>query len=536
MADSNDRTTDKETETDDSSPLTTREEPIVDPEVATGSQDAEGAVGGPSTTPQVPTNEPGRIGGYKRSTIGSNIYFNVDPRSQAGYSLYPDFNRGPPMNINPTPEVDPRLVYHPNVNFHRGSQGYGSSFGYSAPEVNVPGLAQSIDAGFAQGPSTSVAPVNVQGFAPGFIPGVSQNDPSRRSTIHPSRADMRINSDDSEIIPGSSSTVKPIMFLQAMQRWDITFSGALGEDVELFLSRIQEGLDLLGVNEDTLLKTLPFLLKGGALVWYRARVKNFATWQQVRLAFRSRFADPDYQIALREEISRRTQAEGEPIGEYLACMNGLFDRTDPSWTEWERVRYAHRGMHPAYRIAISLTDTLTMNQLESLAIRHEQVWRSLKERRAPPLPEESMCPAYAYAGPRTHNTQFYPYVTSRPSRANVQLVQQEYDYEIETLEAMQSRSSQKKTGNLPTNVLPTPVPFYPTNPVAPALAPVSVPVPQATGIVQKNSVNPNCWNCSKSGHLFRFCPEPRRRFCFKCQAPGVTSVNCPRCNQGNAQQ
>jgi hypothetical protein len=38
-----------------------------------------------------------------------------------------------------------------------------------------------------------------------------------------------------------------------------------------------------------------------------------------------------------------------------------------------------------------------------------------------------------------------------------------------------------------------------------------------------------CWNCSKTGHLFRDCSEPHRRRCFKCHHPNVTVRNCPNC-------
>lgn len=43
-----------------------------------------------------------------------------------------------------------------------------------------------------------------------------------------------------------------------------------------------------------------------------------------------------------------------------------------------------------------------------------------------------------------------------------------------------------------------------------------------------------CWNCDKTGHRHRLCPEPRRRFCYGCRASGVTKRECPHCNKGNS--
>ncbi|CAD6243211.1 GSCOCG00012651001-RA-CDS, partial [Cotesia congregata] len=74
------------------------------------------------------------------------------------------------------------------------------------------------------------------------------------------------------------------------------------------------------------------------------------TWEDIVSALRCRFADSDYQLSLREEISNRTQAQEESVSQYLACMNGLFARTDPPWSEAKKVKYAHRNMLPSFQL------------------------------------------------------------------------------------------------------------------------------------------------------------------------------------------
>lgn len=43
-----------------------------------------------------------------------------------------------------------------------------------------------------------------------------------------------------------------------------------------------------------------------------------------------------------------------------------------------------------------------------------------------------------------------------------------------------------------------------------------------------------CWNCSKSGHSYLYCPvRIETPFCFKCGQPGVLTPDCPKQHMGN---
>lgn len=41
---------------------------------------------------------------------------------------------------------------------------------------------------------------------------------------------------------------------------------------------------------------------------------------------------------------------------------------------------------------------------------------------------------------------------------------------------------------------------------------------------------PGCWNCRSMDHKMGQCPQPRRRFCFRCGTGGVSVRDCTRCN------
>jgi hypothetical protein len=46
-----------------------------------------------------------------------------------------------------------------------------------------------------------------------------------------------------------------------------------------------------------------------------------------------------------------------------------------------------------------------------------------------------------------------------------------------------------------------------------------------------SSRNITCWNCKKTGHLNRDCPNPRKMHCYRCGAPDVTIRTCPKCSR-----
>lgn len=37
-----------------------------------------------------------------------------------------------------------------------------------------------------------------------------------------------------------------------------------------------------------------------------------------------------------------------------------------------------------------------------------------------------------------------------------------------------------------------------------------------------------CWNCRKTGHIFRDCRSPKQIFCFSCENVGKTTRNCDK--------
>ncbi|EFN68535.1 hypothetical protein EAG_09967, partial [Camponotus floridanus] len=99
----------------------------------------------------------------------------------------------------------------------------------------------------------------------------------------------------------------------------LKFSDSRGEDAETFLLRIEEDRELVPVTDEDILRCLPFFLTGIALYWFRSKRNRLSDWNSFKEAWRTRFGDPDFQFALREEIMRRTQGKHESVADFFVC-------------------------------------------------------------------------------------------------------------------------------------------------------------------------------------------------------------------------
>lgn len=196
-------------------------------------------------------------------------------------------------------------------------------------------------------------------------------------------------------------------------------------------------------------------------------------------------------------------------------------------------------MLPAYRLIIPITPYLTMERLENQAALQERAFNSANDYRPPPNPEDALCPAFAYVAPKGKHG---PYYSSRNPAEAVRAIQCEEDehseFPTELLEAILNKRRSGRANNynstteskfeVGTNNNNNTTAFSKLpEPIAAAIA---TPTP-----VRKETTDARCWNCEQQGHVHRNCTAPRRRFCYSCRHPGVTSRTCPKCNAGKAE-
>ncbi|XP_011859224.1 PREDICTED: uncharacterized protein LOC105556732 [Vollenhovia emeryi] len=296
-----------------------------------------------------------------------------------------------------------------------------------------------------------------------------------------------------------------------MRKWNLKFSGARGEDAETFLLRIEEGCDLVPVSDEDILRCLPFFLTGIALHWFRGRRDRLTTWNAFTDAWRTRFGDPDFQFALRDEIMRRTQGEQESVADYLTCLRAMFDRLSPPWSEAEHVSYAFRNMLPRLQIAVRRDEVEDLEALEYVAARVEGSHQMALRYRAPPTPEKSLFPDLAYRAPRGHNRHAPKADTVAALNASSA---------SSTDSASGSRKERKRKGRAAEDSTD-----------AVAAASTSTPT-KATGAGARASrvSTAKCWNCDGVGHLSRDCEAAPRMHCYRCDRAEVTLRSCPDCS------
>lgn len=306
-----------------------------------------------------------------------------------------------------------------------------------------------------------------------------------------------------------------------MRRWNLNFTGARGTDPEAFIRKIENGRAIIPMSDEDILRCLPFFFSGIADYWFQAKRESFRSWQEFKIVFRQRFTDPDYQFALREEINRRTQGENEPVADFITCMMGLFSRLVPAWSVKEQLDYTHRNMLPRLQVAVHRDDFIELDGLELLARRVERSYAAAQYYRAPPLPENSLCPDLAYRPP------------PRPSRTAVVMTANN----IIAPGVQQRPREEYHRDSVPR-----------TRPAAPVQSPSPATRPResreserrredttrqrASGTQTKESISTRdskCWNCGAEGHLARGCLAPRRMHCYRCGRPDVTLKNCQSC-------
>ncbi|KAF6199548.1 hypothetical protein GE061_007574 [Apolygus lucorum] len=83
--------------------------------------------------------------------------------------------------------------------------------------------------------------------------------------------------------------------------------------------------------------------------------------------------------------------------------------------------------------------------------------------------------------------------------------------------------------------IPSPSPVRPLRREIAAASLAALPVGEAIEAVQSPTREPfSCYNCGSVDHPHRSCPLPRKKFCYRCGLPDVTTFTCTRCNRGQS--
>lgn len=258
-------------------------------------------------------------------------------------------------------------------------------------------------------------------------------------------------------------------------KWNISFDG--NSSVTDFLERIDEISVSRGVSKDQLLRSAPELFSKSALVWYRSIRDSVHTWSDLVHQLKQTFLPYDYEFALREEINRRSQGSEEKIAIYVSVMQNLFNRLSQRPSESERVLRIRRNLLPEYQRALAFHSIGSVAEL----VRLGSQWEEANNR------------ASRFKPPPNQDYLLGPFLSYHRSRVN----------EIVT-DSVSEMVSHYPSGN-------------------PSIEPNITAVNNAAHALK-------CFNCGSHGHIYKSCPQPLRKRCFKCQTPNCTTRTCQKCN------
>lgn len=276
--------------------------------------------------------------------------------------------------------------------------------------------------------------------------------------------------------------------LNKVRKWNCHFDG--GRDAVSFLERLEELRDSYGITPDRLLRALPEVFRGKALLWYRNNKALWTSWDDFMESFRLFYLPPRYKLKIEDEIRNRTQGDRETVREYVTAIQTLIRRHGnmPAEQQLERI---YSNLRPSYRHYIRRVDFKNLPELLVLGEEYENVCREEETFRPPPTPSQSFMPETSYQG------RMLPKKTSMAA-------------EVGNPQPQQTRLSDSKNKQC----------SYDQNRNS---QPSTLQTTSSRGTFDRKEC---CWRCGDRGHMRFYCRNPPKIFCSFCGQSGKMTKDC----------
>jgi len=309
----------------------------------------------------------------------------------------------------------------------------------------------------------------------------------------------------------STSTICNIV-----RKWGLRFDGL--RDPISFLERLEELMESYSLDRTEILRALPELFTGQALLWQRNNRSGWSTYNDFRRDFEVQFWPPGYQRKLDDELRRRTQGEKESFKDFVIALTTLIRRRG-GFTEEEKVDLLYNNMRPDYKLTVRRGEVRSVAELIRSSEHYESYLREKANYLPPPNVAQALIAETAYNPKRkTDPRHEAAVVTVKPDdRA--------------------SSASEHFRKMEPAPRTPTKVRWAETT--SPQHQPCynreRSPERYATRTLSARPNDPKpsegsmivCWNCDRRGHLYRHCDKPKVLRCYRCKAEGVRTTECP---------
>ncbi|XP_062708913.1 trichohyalin-like [Aedes albopictus] len=282
-----------------------------------------------------------------------------------------------------------------------------------------------------------------------------------------------------------------------MEKWHLSFSGdARSRSLEDFLLKVRRLAKMDRIADDVLMQRIHTILRGEAYDWYLCYADEFHDWKHFEERIRYMYGNPNKDQGNRQKIYERKQNRNETFLSFKMEIERLNKLLSTPLDPQRIFEVIWDNMRPHYRSKLACKTVESLRKLEHYAYRidaNDPVFRNVRETPSKPI----------------HNIEVEQKEDESYSSAS----------ESEHVNAIGSRfdkdrryRDQRSAG---TNG---------RNQESPRETPSSTQIPM-------------CWNCRKSGHLWRNCPEEKRLFCYLCGTQGKTVTTCDKhSGEARAQQ
>lgn len=106
-----------------------------------------------------------------------------------------------------------------------------------------------------------------------------------------------------------------------VRKWGLRFDGSKGP--VSFLERLEELIEVYSLTPDDVLKAMPELLHGNALLWFRNVKDELSSFREFHEHFQRQFLPHGYQQNLDEEIRKQTQGDQESFRDFVTAISTL---------------------------------------------------------------------------------------------------------------------------------------------------------------------------------------------------------------------
>jgi hypothetical protein len=300
-----------------------------------------------------------------------------------------------------------------------------------------------------------------------------------------------------------------------VRKWNLRFDGR--EDPISFLERLNELIESYELAPNGILRSLPEIFKGNALLWWRNNRELWRNFEDFVHDFELQYLPPGYNRNLDKEIQDRTQGERETCRDFVVAISTLIRRRGGHAAR-EKLDRIYANLRPDYKFYIRREQLRNLTDLVQRAEEYESLLRDRSTYRPPPSPAQAMTPETAYQGRG-----------NRRNEVNEQMYLQGMFPPISrSQETYRPREHNKSKGELVDSPWR---PFQRYHQGQPTKFVNNQQLYSRTFTTQRPASTPKiCWNCDEEGHSSRECKKLRRIRCFNCKTEGQLTTSCSKCS------